>query len=116
MSSKDDVDIVSAVRTATGGFNGSLSTLPAHKLGEIVIKELLQRTKVASTEISEVILGQILTAQCGGNPARQAAITAGTANPTPAWLINQLCGSGLRAVALGFQAIKNGDSGIVIAG
>jgi len=116
MASNNDVVIVNAVRTATGTFNGSLSSLPAHRLGELVIRELLRRTNVANTDISEVILGQILTAGCGGNPARIASIKAGLANETPAWLINQLCGSGLRAVAVGFQAIKNGDSAIVIAG
>lgn len=114
--SKDDVVIVNAVRTAIGVFNGGLSSVPAHKLGETVIRELLKRTEVKGEDISEVILGQILTAHCGGNPARQAAINSGLPKEVPAWGMNQLCGSGLRAVCLGFQAIRNGDSTIVIAG
>src|SRR5689334_4962256 len=111
--SATDIVIVNAVRTPTGTFNGSLSSLPAHKLGELVIRELLQRTKVSGADISEVIMGQILTAATGGNPGRQASLNAGVPKETPAWLINQLCGSGLRAVCLGYQAIKNGDSSIV---
>lgn len=111
-----DIVIVGAVRTPIGTFNGVFSGMPAHKLGEIAIRELLNRTKVAGAEISEVILGQILTAACGPNPARQASLNAGVPKETPAWGMNQLCGSGLRAVALGFQAIMNGDSSIVIAG
>jgi len=114
--SDNDVVIVSAVRTPIGTFNGSLSTLPAHKLGEIVMKETLKRTGVAGEDISEVIMGQILTAHCGPNPARRASLDAGIPKETPAWGMNQLCGSGLRSVCLGFQAIKTGDSTIVIAG
>ena len=114
--SDNDIVIASAVRTAVGTFNGALSSLPAHKLGEVVIKEILQRTGVSGSDISEVILGQILTAHTGPNPARQASINSGLPKEVPAWGMNQLCGSGLRAVALGFQAIKNGDSSIVIAG
>ena len=116
MSNENDVVIVGAARTPVGTFNGTLASLPAHKLGEIAIKGLLERTGVAGADISEVILGQILTAHCGPNPARQASLNAGVPKETPAWGMNQLCGSGLRAVALGFQAIKNGDSTIVIAG
>jgi|CXWL01.1.fsa_nt_gi acetyl-CoA C-acetyltransferase len=112
----NDVVIVGAVRTAVGTFNGALSSLPAHKLGEIVIKEILSRTGVAAGDISEVILGQILTAHAGPNPARQASLGSGLPKEVPAWGMNQLCGSGLRAVCLGYQAIKNGDSSIVIAG
>lgn len=114
--SDNDIVIVGAVRTAVGTFNGALSSLPAHKLGEVVIKEILNRTGVAGGDISEVILGQILTAHAGPNPARQASLGAGLPKEVPAWGMNQLCGSGLRAVALGFQAIKNGDASIVIAG
>ena len=114
--SANDVVIVSAVRTAIGSFNGSLANVPAHKLGEIVIKEILQRSKVAGVDVSEVILGQILTGAAGPNPARQAALNSGLPKEVPAWGLNQLCGSGLRAVCLGYQAIKNGDSTIVIAG
>jgi len=116
MASENDVVIVSAVRTPIGSFNGALASVPAHKLGETVLKELLKRTNVSGTDISEVILGQILTAHCGPNPARRASLDAGIPNETPAWNMNQLCGSGLRAVCLGYQAIKNGDSTIVLAG
>jgi acetyl-CoA C-acetyltransferase len=112
----NDIVIVGAVRTPVGTFNGALSSLPAHKLGEVAIKELLVRTGVAGAEISEVILGQILTAHAKPNPARQASLGAGLPKEVPAWGINQLCGSGLRAVCLGAQAIKSGDSSIVIAG
>ena len=114
--SEHDVVIVSALRTPIGSLNGKFASLPAHKLGEVVIRETLARTGVAPADVSEVILGQILTAATGPNPARQASLNAGLPKEVPAWGINQLCGSGLRAVALGFQAIKNGDSSIVIAG
>lgn len=116
MTAANDVVIVSALRTAIGTFNGVFSNIPAHKLGECVLRETLQRTKVDGKDISEVILGQILTGAAGPNPARQASINAGIPQETPAWGMNQLCGSGLRAVALGYQAIKNGDSSIVLAG
>ena len=116
MTADTDVVIVSAVRTAIGTFNGGLSSVPAHTLGTAVFKEILERTKVAGEDISEVIMGQILTAHCGPNPARRAALDAGIPKETPAWGMNQLCGSGLRAVCLGWQAIKTGDSSIVIAG
>lgn len=116
MSSDNDVVIVQAVRTPVGSFNGTLSTVPAHKLGEIVLKEALARTGVDGADVSEVIMGQILTAHCGPNPARRASLGAGIPQETPAWGMNQLCGSGLRAVCLGYQAIKNGDSNIVLAG
>ncbi len=116
MTMQDDIVIVSAARTPIGIFNGSLSTLPAHKLGAIAIAECLSRAKVEPEAVSEVIMGQILTAHCGPNPARRAALDAGVPKETPAWGMNQLCGSGLRAVCLGFQAIKTGDSSIVVAG
>ena len=112
----EDVVIVSAARTPVGAFNGAFATLPAHKLGEIAIKAALERAKVAGEEISEVILGQVLTAAQGQNPARQASIAAGIPIATPAWGINMVCGSGLRTVALGAQAIREGDSRIVVAG
>jgi len=111
-----DIVIVSAARTAVGSFNGALASLPAHQLGSIVIKELLARAGVSPQEVSEVILGQVLAAATGQGPARQASIGAGLAKETPAWTVNMICGSGLRAVALAYQAIKNGDSSIVIAG
>lgn len=111
-----EVVIVSAARTPIGAFNGALATVSAQELGRTAITEALNRAKVAPTEISEVILGHVLTAGEGQNPARQAALGAGVAIETPAWIVNQVCGSGLRAVALAAQAIKNGDSKIVIAG
>jgi acetyl-CoA C-acetyltransferase len=111
-----DVVIVSAARTPVGAFNGALSSVPAHYLGQVAIAEALKRAKVAPGEVSEVVLGQILTAGAGQNPARQAAVAAGIPVEKTAYVINQLCGSGLRAVALGFQAIKVGDSEIVVAG
>ncbi|GAB2174476.1 acetyl-CoA C-acetyltransferase [Dongia sp. agr-C8] len=111
-----DVVITSAARTAVGAFAGALSKLPAHELGKAAIVEVLKRAKIAPGEVSEVILGQILAAGEGQNPARQAAIGAGIPFEKTAYGINQLCGSGLRAVALGFQAIRNGDSEIVVAG
>ncbi|MFZ1990228.1 MAG: acetyl-CoA C-acetyltransferase [Alphaproteobacteria bacterium] len=111
-----DIVITSAVRTPVGSFGGALSSLPAHALGEVVIKEALKRSNVASAEVSEVILGQILTAAQGQNPARQASMAAGVPKEVPAWLVNQMCGSGLRAVALGGQAIGQGDSSIVVGG
>ena len=111
-----DVVIVSATRTPIGTFNGSLSTLPAHALGKIAIKSALERAKVEPGEVSEVIMGQILAAAQGQNPARQASIGAGVPNEVPAYGVNILCGSGLKSVALGYQAILNGDSSIVVAG
>jgi acetyl-CoA C-acetyltransferase len=111
-----DVVIAAAARTPIGSFNGTLASVPAHYLGEVVIKELFKRGRIEPGDVSEVILGQILTAGTGQGPARQAAIKSGIPVERTAYGINQLCGSGLRAVALGFQAIRNGDSEIVIAG
>jgi acetyl-CoA C-acetyltransferase len=111
-----EVVIVSATRTAVGSFNGTLGALPAHELGRVAIKEALHRAKVDGKEVSEVIMGQILAAGQGQNPARQASIHAGVPVEVPAWGVNQLCGSGLRSVALGFNAIRNGDATIVVAG
>jgi acetyl-CoA C-acetyltransferase len=111
-----DVAIVAAARTAVGSFNGSFANVPAHELGRTAIKEVLKRAQLDGKDVSEVILGQILIAGQGQNPARQASINAGIPVEVPAWGVNQLCGSGLRAVALGHQAIVNGDSAIVIAG
>src|SRR6202140_3795989 len=113
---QDDIVIVSAARTAVGAFNGALASLPAHDLGKIAIKAALERAGVEGAKVSEVIMGQILTAGQGQNPARQASIAAGIPVESPAWGVNQICGSGLRAVALGYQAILNGDSEIVVAG
>jgi acetyl-CoA C-acetyltransferase len=111
-----DIVIVAATRTPIGAFSGSLSSYSAAGLGEIVVRELLARGKVEAAEVSEMIFGQVLAAGDGQNAARQAAIKAGLSIETPAWTVNQVCGSGLRTVALGFQAIKNGDASIVIAG
>jgi len=113
---KDDIVIVGAARTPVGSFNGAFASLPAHELGQIAIKAVLQRAGIEAPRVSEVIMGQILTAGEGQNPARQASIAAGIPVESPAWAVNQLCGSGLRAVALGYQAILNGDSDIVVAG
>ena len=113
---QDDIVIVGAARTPVGAFNGALATLPAHDLGKIAVKSALERAGVEPGRVSETILGQILTAGQGQNPARQASIAAGIPVESPAWGVNQLCGSGLRAVALGYQAIVNGDSEIVVAG
>jgi acetyl-CoA C-acetyltransferase len=111
-----EVVIASAARTPIGAFNGSLSSVPAHYLGEIAIREALKRAGVDPSEVSEVVLGQVLSAGAGQNPARQAAVNAGIPVEKTAYGINQLCGSGLRTVALGFQAIKLGDADIVVAG
>jgi acetyl-CoA C-acetyltransferase len=111
-----DVVIVSAARTPIGSFNGSLSGVPAHYLGQTAITAALERAKVEPGEVSEVIMGQILTAGQGQNPARQASINAGLPKEVPAYGVNILCGSGLKSVALAFQAIQSGDSSVVVAG
>jgi acetyl-CoA C-acetyltransferase len=118
MMNKDQSAIViaSAARTPVGSFNGALASLPAHELGKIAIKGALERARVEAGEVSEVIMGQILSAGAGQNPARQASIAAGIPVDAPAWGMNQLCGSGLRAVALGAQQIQLGSSKIVVAG
>jgi acetyl-CoA C-acetyltransferase len=110
------VVIASAARTPVGTFNGSLASLPAHELGKVAIAAALERAGVQPGEVSEVILGQVLTAGQGQGPARQASIAAGIPVDTPAWSVNQICGSGLRAVALGMQQIQTGDAAIVVAG
>jgi len=112
----EDVVIVSAARTPVGSFNGSFANVPAHDLGKTAITAALTRAGVAPADVSEVIMGQILTAAQGQNPARQASVNAGIPVETPAWIVNQLCGSGLRAVALGYQAILNGDASVIVAG
>ena len=111
-----EIVIVAATRTAIGSFGGSLSSIPAHKLGSAVISSLLRKTGLDSNLVDEVILGQVLTAGSGQNPARQASIDAGLAEVTPAMTINKVCGSGLKAVQLAFQAVACGDAEIVIAG
>lgn len=116
MSPESTIVIASAARTPVGSFNGALASLPAHELGRVAIKGAMERAGLEPGDISEVILGQILAAGAGQNPARQASIAAGIPVDAPAWGMNQLCGSGLRAVALGAQQIQSGSSQIVIAG
>ncbi len=111
-----EIVIAGAVRTPIGSFNGALSSVPAHYLGQTVIAEALRRANVDAKEVSEVIMGQILAAGEGMNPARQAAIAAGVPVEATAYTVNQVCGSGLRTVALGYQALRSGDSSIVVAG
>jgi acetyl-CoA C-acetyltransferase len=113
---EEDIVIVSAARTPVGSFNGSLSSLPAHALGEVAIKAALERAKVDPADVDEVIMGQVLSAGEGQNPARQAAVAAGIPIEATAWGLNQVCGSGLRAVAVGAQQIKAGDADIIVAG
>ncbi len=112
----DPVVIVAAKRTAIGNFGGALSSIPAHELGAALIRNILENTNVAVDDVDDVIMGQVLTAGCGQNPARQAAIAAGIGSDKTALTINQVCGSGLRAVAMGMQSIMNGDATIVLAG
>ena len=113
---KDDIVIVGAARTPVGTFNGSLASLPAHELGKVAIREALKRAGVEPTRVSEVIVGQILTAGQGQNPARQASIGAGIPVESPAWGVNQLCGSGRRAVGRGVAGGRNRHSEIVVGG
>ncbi len=108
--------IASAARTAVGSFNGAFANVPAHELGAAVIKEVLERAGVDAADVDEVILGQVLGAGEGQNPARQAAMAAGIPQEATAWGLNQVCGSGLRAVALGMQQIATGDANIIVAG
>jgi len=111
-----DIVIVAAARTGVGKFGGTLAKTPAPDLGAAVITELLKRAKLKGDQINEVILGQVLQAGAGQNPARQAVIKAGLPNAVPAMTINKVCGSGLKAVMLAAQAIRDGDSDIIIAG
>ena len=115
MSGKDVV-IVGAARTAVGSFNGAFASEPAHKLGAAAIKAALERAKVDPSEVDEVIFGQVLTGAQGQNPARQAAMAAGIPDSKTALVVNQVCGSGLRTVAMGMQQIANGDAAIIVAG
>ena len=111
-----DIVIAAAKRTPVGSFLGAFAATPAHELGRIAIEAALAQAGVGGDEVDEVILGQVLTAAQGQNPARQASMAAGVSKETPAWGVNQVCGSGLRAVALAYQAVKNGDAKIVVAG
>ncbi|HKR24408.1 MAG TPA: acetyl-CoA C-acyltransferase, partial [Allosphingosinicella sp.] len=111
-----DVVITAAKRTPVGSFLGAFAATPAHELGRVAIEAALDQAGVAPEEVSEVILGQVLTAGQGQNPARQASMAAGIPKEVPAWGVNQVCGSGLRAVALASQAIQTGDATVVVAG
>ena len=111
-----DIVIVSAARTPVGSFNGALAGVAAHDLGKIAIKAAIERAGISAADVEEVIMGQVLQAGAGQGPARQASVNAGVPVESPAWSVNQLCGSGLRAVALGAQQIAAGDAGIVVAG
>jgi acetyl-CoA C-acetyltransferase len=111
-----DIVVVAAGRTAVGSFNGAFGSTPAHELGAAVIKGVIERAGLQGEDVDEVILGQVLTAGQGQNPARQAAMKAGVPQSKTAWALNQVCGSGLRAVALGQQQIANGDATIIVAG
>ncbi|WP_298966102.1 acetyl-CoA C-acetyltransferase [uncultured Methylobacterium sp.] len=116
MAQDTDIVIVGAARTPVGSFNGAFANVPAHKLGAVAIKAALERAKVSPEEVDEVIFGQVLAAGEGQNPARQAAMAAGIPQEKTAWGLNQLCGSGLRTVAVGLQQIANGDASIIVAG
>src|SRR3712207_9406583 len=111
-----EVVIVSAARTPVGTFNGSFAHTPAHEIGKVAIAAAMERAGVDPGEVDEVIFGQVLTANTGQNPARQAAMAAGIPAEKTAWALNQLCGSGLRTVAIGMQQIANGDANIIVAG
>ena len=113
---RQDIVIVGAARTAVGSFNGAFANTPAHDLGKAAIQAALTRAKVEPGEVDEVILGQVLAAGQGQNPARQAALNAGIPKEKTAWGLNQLCGSGLRTVAIGMQQIANGDADVIVAG
>ncbi|WP_029057939.1 acetyl-CoA C-acetyltransferase [Stappia stellulata] len=116
MSAPTDVVIVSATRTPVGSFNGAFANTPAHELGATAIKSALERASVDAADVDEVVFGQVLTAGTGQNPARQAAIQAGIPESATAWVLNQVCGSGLRTVAIGMQQILAGDASIIVAG
>jgi len=115
-SNNKNIVITSAVRTAVGTFKGSLKNMQGHDLGSVVVKGAIEKSKLKMNEVDELIMGQVLTAAAGQNPARQAAIQAGLPIEKPAYIINQVCGSGLRSIAAGYQAIMSNDSNIVVAG
>src|SRR5690606_37999168 len=116
MSQSDPIIIAGAARTAVGAFNGAFANVPAHELGATAISAALARAGVDAAEVDEVIMGQILSAGQGQNPARQAAMAAGIPQEATAWGLNQLCGSGLRAIAVGMQQIATGDASVIVAG
>src|SRR3954466_184339 len=111
-----DIVIVSAARTPVGSFNGAFGNTPAHELGKVAIMAAMERAKVDPGEVDEVVFGQVLTANTGQNPARQAPMAAGIPAEKTAWALNQVCGSGLRTVAIGMQQIANGDATVIVAG
>ena len=115
-SNNKNIVITSAARTAVGTFKGSLKNMQGHDLGSVVVKGVVEKSKLKMNEVDELIMGQVLTAAAGQNPARQAAIQAGLPIEKPAYIINQVCGSGLRSIAAGYQAIMSNDSNIVVAG
>ena len=116
MSKEKTVVITSAVRTAIGSLGGTLKNVPAYKLGSTVISNAIKKSNLKASDINEVIMGQVLTGGAGQNPARQSAMDSGIPKETPSYVVNQVCGSGIRSIASGFQSIKSGDSNIVIAG
>ena len=116
MAANEEIVIVGAARTPVGSFGGVFGAVPAHELGATAIKAALERAKVSPEEVDEVIFGQVLTAGAGQNPARQAAMKAGIPEKATAWGLNQVCGSGLRTVAIGMQQIASGDATIIVAG
>lgn len=116
MNNQDPIVIVSAKRTAIGNLGGGLSSMSAHALGREIIQSVLNDVSISGNDVDEVIMGQVLTAGCGQNPARQAAVEAGISEDKTALTINQVCGSGLRSIAMGMQSILSGDSNIVVAG
>jgi acetyl-CoA C-acetyltransferase len=116
MAQENDIVIAAASRTAVGSFNGSFANVPAHELGAAVVKAVLEQGKTEAEAVDELIFGQVLTAAQGQNPARQASMLAGLPKETTAWSLNQVCGSGLRSVALGMQQIATGDASIIVAG
>ena len=116
MTDKNSVVITSATRTGVGSLGKTLRNIPSNELGSIVIAEAIKKIKIEKEDVDEVIMGQVLTAGTGQNPARQASIKSGIPKEKPAYLVNQVCGSGIRSVASGFQSIKSGDSKIIISG
>ena len=116
MANKNSIVITSAGRTAVGSLGKSLKSVPGDTLGSVVISDAIKRSKIKKVDVDEVIMGQVLTGSTGQNPARQASIKSGIPKEKPAYIVNQVCGSGIRSVASGFQSIKAGDSKIIIAG
>ena len=116
MSKENGVVITSAVRTAIGDLGGSLKNVSAHKLGSTAISSAIEKSNIKASDINEIIMGQVLTGGAGQNPARQAAMDAGIPKETPSYVVNQVCGSGLRSIASGYHSILSGNSNIVLAG